>query len=119
MVKAGTSLMRFTPRRLRLVILVAATLATSLFAWAETEEPLHCFSTAQTRERIAQHKLGEPFAPMRAAADHLQGEAIGARLCQSNDVLVYEVSVLRRDGRILKILIDAASGAPHSAHKER
>jgi uncharacterized membrane protein YkoI len=78
----------------------------------------HCFSTAQTRERIDIHKLADPFACMRAAARDHQGEALNARLCLLDELLVYEISLLRPDGRIVRVLFDAATGKPHSGHRD-
>ncbi len=77
-----------------------------------------CFSTAQTREKIEAHKLTDPFACMRAAARELGGEALGARLCRSDEIFIYEISVLRADGRIVRQLFDAATGKPHSGRKD-
>lgn len=84
---------------------------------AERERP-KCFSTAQTREKIDAHKLSDPFSCMRAAAAHLNGEPLGARLCRLEDLLVYEISVLRPDGRVVKMLFDAATGRPHTGRKD-
>lgn len=77
-----------------------------------------CFSTSQTREKIEAHKLTEPLACMRAAAHELNGEALGARLCWLEELFIYEISVLRPDGRIVKLLFDAATGKPHSSRKD-
>ncbi|PPD44487.1 MAG: hypothetical protein CTY15_07190 [Methylocystis sp.] len=76
-----------------------------------------CFSTAATREKIEAHRLTDPFACMRAAARELSGEALGARLCRIEELFIYEISVLRPDGRIVKLLFDAATGQPHSGRK--
>jgi hypothetical protein len=62
-----------------------------------------CFSTEQTREKIETHKLTDPFVSMRAAARQLGGEALGGRLCRLEEALIYEISVFRPDGRIVKI----------------
>jgi hypothetical protein len=84
------------------------------------EPPLpQCFSTAQTREQIVLHKLAEPFASMQTAARNVQGEPIGARLCRVDENFVYEVSLLRRDGHLIKIFIDAATGKPHAKGEDR
>lgn len=78
---------------------------------------IECFSTAQTRERIIARKLAEPFASMQAASRHIQGEPIAARLCRVEDDFIYEVSLLQTNGRIVKFLVDAASGKPHTSGK--
>jgi uncharacterized membrane protein YkoI len=104
---------------------LAAIAAGAGHAWAEEAERAdhvrprtQCFSTAQTRERIDAHKLADPFDCMRAAAREHQGEALGARLCRMDELLIYEISLLGRDGRILRLLFDAATGKPHSGHRD-
>ena len=68
-----------------------------------------CFNPSETREKIATHRLTEPFRALRAG--RLQGEALRARLCRwKPDEFVYEVSVLRPSGRIAHIYMNARSG---------
>jgi hypothetical protein len=75
-------------------------------------EPPHgrlCFNPAETREKIATHRLAEPFRALRAG--RLQGEALRARLCRwKPDEFVYEVSVLRPSGRVAHVYMNARSG---------
>ncbi len=56
---------------------------------------------------------------MQAASLAAHAEPINARLCRDHDELVYEISLLRRDGRVVRIYLDAATGQPHAGHKER
>ena len=69
-----------------------------------------CLSPAETREIVAARKLSAPFAVLRTAGTHAHGETIGVHLCRLNEELMYEVTVLRRDGRVVKVVLDAASG---------
>jgi hypothetical protein len=110
----------------RSALAAAATAAAFGCAWAEeaTDHAAEkafprrqCFSTAQTREKIEALKLTDPFACMRAAVQQLGGEALGARLCRHDELLVYEISVLRSDGRLVKTFFDATTGRPHSGRK--
>lgn len=75
-------------------------------------EPPHertCFNAAETREKITTHRLTEPFLALRAG--RLQGEALRAKLCRwKPDEFVYEVAVLRRDGRIVHVFMNALNG---------
>ncbi|WP_292530490.1 hypothetical protein [Methylocystis sp.] len=98
---------------------VAALAATAGFACsARAEDPpparMQCFTMAQARGKFEAHKLADPFRSMREAALRLQSEPLGARLCQLGEGLIYEISLLRRDGRIFKIHVDAFSGRAHS-----
>ena len=109
-------------------ILIAAAAAATALGHARAEEApervaehaparIQCFSTAQTREKIEAHGLTDPFACMRAAAHENNGEALSARLCRFDDLFIYEITVLRPDGRIVRPLFDAVTGKPHSGRK--
>ncbi len=82
-------------------------------AAAQAAEPAAehvCFSAAQTREKIGAHKLAEPFRLMKIAASHFQAEAIGVKLCRWGEELIYEISLLRRDGHVIHVFVNAGSG---------
>jgi hypothetical protein len=102
---------------LKLMLTVSQSPAGSVAPAAETAPP-QCYSTAQTREQIALNKLVGPFPSMLAISRAVQGDPIGVRLCRINAELVYEINLLRRDGHILKILVDATTGKPHSSRQE-
>lgn len=69
-----------------------------------------CLTAAQARDKIAAHKLAEPFRLMLAQAHHYQAEAIGVKLCRRKDEFVYEISLLRRDGRVIHVVLNAQNG---------
>ncbi len=92
------------------VVIVAAYLGSSAPAWTEPEPNRVCFSTAETREKILAHGLFEPFRVMRSAASRSQAEAIGVKLCRWSEELVYEMSLLRRDGRVIHVFANAKTG---------
>ncbi len=69
-----------------------------------------CLTAAQARETIALHKLAEPFRLMIIAARRFQAEAIGVKLCRRKDEFIYEISLLRRDGRVIHVFMNAVSG---------
>jgi len=117
---AGERRMRAARGSWRRALTVAALAATAAFARpsgarAEEAQPrLQCFTMAQARVKMEANKLADPFQCMRETAHRLQGEPLGARLCQLGEGLIYEISLLRRDGHIVKILVDAFSGRPQS-----
>jgi hypothetical protein len=69
-----------------------------------------CLTAAQTREMIKLRRLAEPFRLMKDAAHRYQAEALGMKLCRRKDELIYEISLLRRDGRVIHVSINALSG---------
>jgi uncharacterized membrane protein YkoI len=92
---------------------IALALAASILAAAACAEPERqriCFSAQETREKILTHKLIEPFRVLKSTAAQMQAEAIGVKLCHWKEELVYEISLLRRDGHILHVFVNAADG---------
>jgi uncharacterized membrane protein YkoI len=93
-----------------------AVTATAYLGWgaarAEPQPDRVCFSTAESREKIHAQGLLEPFQLMRAAASRLHAEALGVKLCRWHEILVYELSMLRHDGRVIYVFINAQNGQP-------
>jgi len=77
---------------------------------AEHRPERACLTAAQAREKIAQHKFVEPFRLTLAMAHRFQAEAIGVRLCRRKDEFIYEISLLRRDGRVIHVSMKATNG---------
>ncbi|HTJ01651.1 MAG TPA: PepSY domain-containing protein [Methylovirgula sp.] len=69
-----------------------------------------CLTAAQAREIVAAHRLAEPFRVMQTTARHFQAEALRAKLCRRKDELIYEITLLRRDGRVIHVSLNAVSG---------
>jgi hypothetical protein len=72
--------------------------------------PRTCYSAAAARERVAEMKLHEPFDLMRKASAFARAEALAGKLCRWNDLDVYEITLLRPDGRVIHVFMNAASG---------
>jgi uncharacterized membrane protein YkoI len=81
-----------------------------------------CFTQAQTREKIGAHKLAEPFRLMKNAASRFQAEAISVKLCHHGEDFVYEINLLRHDGHVIHVFVNAQNGqvvgskAPNEKH---
>jgi hypothetical protein len=88
------------------------------FAAGDPAPEHSCFTAAETREKIFKLGLVEPFYVMKNATARLQAEVIGLRLCSRREELVYELSLLRHDGRIIHVLADAKTGQLASAKPE-
>jgi len=85
---------------------------------------LLCLSAAETREVVRNHRLLEPFAALKFAAAQRKAEALSAKLCHTGDEFIYEITMLHRDGRLVHVEMEAASGKliarpPHEQHDAR
>lgn len=69
-----------------------------------------CLNAADTRSAIAAHTLADPLAALRTVARKGQAEPLRSRLCRWNDKFVYEMVLLQRDGKVIRVFIDAANG---------
>ena len=78
-----------------------------------------CFSQAESRARIAQLGLLPPFEMMRRAAVLADAQALGGKLCRWADLDIYDISLLRPDGRVVHVFLDASTGHQVSAPKMR
>jgi hypothetical protein len=97
-----------------LATITASCLAASLLlprgsSAAQVVSP-QCLTRDETREEIASARLVQPLVLMKRAAGDLHAEAVDGRLCRWNNELIYEISLLRRDGHIVRVLFNAANG---------
>jgi uncharacterized membrane protein YkoI len=76
---------------------------------AETDE-LHCLSREQQRQAIAAGKAVRLSVAIRNARARLGGEVVRARLCDGERGLVYLLTVLRKDGKVVRATVQASSG---------
>lgn len=95
---------------MRILLLVLAMTFSTRLCVAEPRRDRICFSAAETREKIVLDRLFEPFSALRAAARRWQAEPIGVQLCQHNREMVYEIRLLPRSGRVIHLVLDAATG---------
>jgi hypothetical protein len=102
-----------------IALVAAAYFSSSGAARTETQPDRVCFSTAESREKIHTHRLFEPFQLLRATASRLHAEAIGVKLCRWHENLIYELSLLHHDGRIIYVFVNAENGQPIGSKNER
>jgi uncharacterized membrane protein YkoI len=106
---------------MKAVILAAVLGCAAATAQAEPARERVCYSARETREKIAAHGLAEPLRLMRATAGRLQADAVAVKLCLLNQELVYEISLVRRDGRVIRVYLNASNGqspAARGGHEE-
>ena len=99
-------------------VLIGATLALGWGGAAQAQappdepQPLRCVPPARARELFFEQNLVPPIRAMRQAAGLSGAEAIDIRLCWFRGALVYDVTLLGRDGPVTHRLMSGATGAP-------
>jgi hypothetical protein len=98
----------------------ATALATSfalalLGGHAAAEQPLGCLATREARAAVRSgHALD--FARVKAEVERATGsEVLRAQLCRQDGRLVYALTVLRFDGQVMAMVVDALDGAQGAA----
>lgn len=92
------------------VALCAVALAAPKNRPAKSSRALICYSTSETRERIARHKLLNPLMLLRAAARRNRAQPLRSRLCRRGNLLIYQFVLLQRDGKVLRSYVNARNG---------
>ncbi|MBV8825365.1 MAG: hypothetical protein JO084_00295 [Bradyrhizobiaceae bacterium] len=89
---------------LALVVLAAA-------GPAAAADPSTCLTQDQRRAAIATHRAIPLARAVRDIRHRTAGaEVVGARLCYRGSDLVYVLTVLARDGKVIRASVNAASG---------
>jgi uncharacterized membrane protein YkoI len=84
---------------------------------AAAADPPVCLSQDQRRAAVASHRaipLARAVHDVRSRA--AGAEVVGARLCYRGGQLVYVLTVLGRDGKVVRASVNAASGAIVDGH---
>lgn len=94
------------------VIGLAAFLSMTSVATAAGLAPdLSCLSSGATTEAVTNRKVvapGQAIVQARRAVPN--AEVLRASLCRGPDALIYRITVLRHDGRLVRVTLDAPSG---------
>ena len=101
------------------LIAASALLLAALGAPAPAAEaPLHaathgaCLTKSEQRAAVHERKaisLAEAIKILRGNGKH--GEVVGARLCRRDEQLVYVLTLLAHNGKVIRTSVDAANGA--------
>jgi len=70
-----------------------------------------CLSSVETQEAVSEKRAVAPVVALRSAKVHAGGEPLRARLCRHDENLAYLVTALRKDGKVLRVVVDAVSGS--------
>ena len=77
---------------------------------ASAAERFRCLSRIEQRAAIADGRA-VPLARASQSVPHrAPGELVRARLCQDGERLVYQLTVLPRDGKVRRAIVDASTG---------
>ncbi len=69
-----------------------------------------CLSRQEQRSKAAARLVVPLSKAVRGVRARGAGELIGARLCERNGKLVYLLTLLARDGKVLRTTVDAGNG---------
>jgi uncharacterized membrane protein YkoI len=98
------------PARPLLIAGFLAGLLVVLMAPAIAGEHGRCLSPDERRAKIASHAV-IPLAKAIRAVKVRRAEVVRANLCERGGRLVYLLTVLPRDGRVVRATVDASTGA--------
>jgi uncharacterized membrane protein YkoI len=69
-----------------------------------------CLDQKERRAELASGAVVHLAAAIHAAKSRMPGTVVQARLCRGQDGLVYVLTVLARDGKVARIVVDAVKG---------
>jgi hypothetical protein len=93
-----------------MLMLPAAPAREPLVVEAQQRAGVACMSPSEARTAIGRNKLANPLPALRTQARRAQAEPLRSRLCRINERFVYEMTMLRRDGRVVRVFVDAQDG---------
>ena len=69
-----------------------------------------CLNDSDARDEVQTHKLVTVLHAIATAREKTKGELLSAHLCRRDNGYVYRISILGRDGRVDRLLINASNG---------
>ncbi len=97
--------------RLMKILLTALPLAAAcIVADGDVRAADRCLTADEIREEVAQRRVVSQVTALRTARSQIGGEAVRARLCKGEAGLVYVITALKRDGKVIRVIVDAPSG---------
>jgi uncharacterized membrane protein YkoI len=96
--------------------LAQAQAPTEAQAQAKAQDRARCLTRDQQRAAIADGKAVPLSTALRTLRHRVPGEVVKARLCHDGDRLIYLLTVLPRDGKVRRAVVDAANGSVVGGH---
>ena len=78
---------------------------------ADAEPLMRCLTRDQQRTAITERRAVPLSAVRKSVRARVPGEMVRARLCQEPERLIYQLTVLPRDGKVRRVIVDAKNGA--------
>jgi uncharacterized membrane protein YkoI len=76
-----------------------------------------CLPPREMQEAVASKGVVAPAAAVVTARRQVpNADVVRASLCRNDDVLVYVIMALQKDGRIVQVMVDGPSGHVKSVH---
>jgi uncharacterized membrane protein YkoI len=69
-----------------------------------------CLDEAEIHAEVGARRVVSQVTALRAARAAKGGEPVRARLCRGESGLVYAITSLKKDGKVVHVMIDASSG---------
>ena len=91
---------------------IAALIILSVAPVRAAELGYACLDQKERRAEIESGRVVRLATALRAVRSKVPGTLVRARLCRSNDGLVYVLTVLARDGKVTRLTVDAVKGTP-------
>jgi uncharacterized membrane protein YkoI len=91
-------------------MLLAGLLALATTAPSFGADVGYCLNRVEVRAAVSSGKAVKLTVAVRSAKARLGGEVLRVKLCQGANGLVYLLTVLRRDGKVMHVTVDAATG---------
>ena len=71
----------------------------------------NCVPQQEMQEVVASKRVVTPVAALNTARQQVpNADVVRANLCHSDNALVYVIVALRKDGRVVQVMIDGPSG---------
>jgi hypothetical protein len=99
----------FSPLML-MFMLDAAPARAPLVIEAQQRTDAACMSATEARTVISRNKLANPTSSLRTLSRRSQAEPLRSRLCRLDERFVYEMTMLRKDGKVVRVFVEATDG---------
>ncbi len=97
--------------RSSLAALAVLTLGGAAMGAEHPNRSRQCLNPAEARAAVAMNKFTDPAAALRSAAAIAHADPLRSKLCLWNEDYVYEITLLRRDGKVMNVFIKAEDGS--------